>query len=132
MNSSRTQKHLDTLSIGMSVICLIHCLAVPLFLLLGMAVPSLLMSEELFHEMMLFAVVPLSSVAFFLGCRKHRNLSVLAYGLSGLATLIFAALWMHDLGGHDAETAMTLVGTSLMVIAHLKNYRLCRRCECQH
>ncbi len=132
MTSSRTQKRLDSISIALSVLCLIHCLAVPVMLLLGLAIPSLLLEENHFHEMMLFVVIPLSGLAFFLGCRKHRDLTVLAYGATGLGMMIFAALWLHDLAGHDAETWVTLIGTGFMVIAHLKNYRLCRRCDCPH
>ncbi|SHG76798.1 MerC domain-containing protein [Ferrimonas marina] len=132
MSSLQNQKRLDYLSIGMSLICMVHCLAVPVFLLLGATVPAFFADEAHFHELMLFFVIPVSSLAFFLGCRKHRDPKVVGLGLSGLATLLLAAFWAHDALGHDAETVITLVGTALLVLAHYRNYSLCRRCNCQH
>ncbi|QIZ76763.1 MerC domain-containing protein [Ferrimonas lipolytica] len=126
------QKALDQASIGLSLICVVHCLATPALLLLGLSVPSVMLEEQHFHQMILFVVLPLSGLALFLGCRKHRNFSVLSLGLSGLAILVVASLWVHHWYGHDAETVLTIIGSILMVIAHGLNFKQCRASGCQH
>lgn len=128
----KRQATLDKSAIGLSFLCLAHCLILPIITILLPTVLALPLEGELFHQVLLFAIVPLSTVALMMGCRKHRTWSVLAWGGAGLIVLIFAALFGHDLFGETGEKFATAIGSALIILSHIKNYRLCDRhlCEC--
>jgi len=78
----------DKAAIGLSLLCAVHCLALPLAVALLPALVSLGFQDEKFHTWMVFIVIPLSIFALTLGCRKHRNPWVLATGATGLLALV--------------------------------------------
>lgn len=118
---------LDRAAIGMSLLCLVHCLALPVLLVLIPSLAVLPIADEHFHLVLLYLVLPTSVVALFLGCRRHKNRTVLLWGLSGLAVLVLAAFAGHDLLGDAGERALTVLGALLVALGHLKNVRLGRR-----
>lgn len=120
----------DKTAIGISALCAIHCLFVPLAVL---ALPSLSGSffvDEHFHQFLIYLVLPVSIIAMTLGCRKHSQYRVWALGGAGLVLLVAAAFVMHDLVGELGEQLMTVAGTFLIAGAHWQNYRLCREKSC--
>lgn len=133
MTASNTSK-LDRLGVAASVVCLVQCLMAPILLLLIPSLGgSLLYDGELFHRLLAAVVVPLSGIAFFLGCRRHRRKRVIIPGVLGLAAVVTAAVLGYRILGVAGEMAMTLAGVALLTVAHVLNYRLCRRPEvCDH
>jgi MerC mercury resistance protein len=122
---------LDQVAIAMSGLCVVHCLAGPLLVVLAPAVLiSFGVSDALFHRLLLLVVVPSSAVGLGLGCRRHRDRAVIGLGLLGLAALCLAAIAGHDLLGEAGERALTLAGAVVIATAHLRNFRLCRRSAC--
>ena len=91
------------------------------------AVPVAFLGTALFHRLMLGVVIPCAVIAFVLGCRQHRDAATAALGAGGLIALLVAALAAHALLGHTGERLLTLVGSGLLMSAHGRNYRLCRR-----
>ncbi len=126
------QNPLDKASISLSLLCAIHCVALPItFLIPGIA--SLSIDNESFHIWMVFCVLPLSLVALIIGCRQHHNSKVLTMGLIGLTLLIAAALFGEQYLSHTGEKVLTLTAVTLIAIAHIFNARLCReqkKCDC--
>ena len=123
----------DKTAIGLSLLCVVHCLALPVVIVLAPAVSSLAIADESFHLWMVAVVIPVSAYALVLGCRKHRRMSVLVTGGIGLFVLAATPFAGHDLLGESGETALTLVGASLIAWSHLQNYRFCQGapdCEC--
>jgi len=125
--------HTDKAAIGLSFLCALHCLALPLAFALfpGVAVSHL--SSEAFHLWMVFAVVPLSAYALTLGCDQHKKTYLLGLGFVGLACLILAVVLGESFLGEIGEKSLTLIGAAIVSYGHYKNYRLCRqrdRCEC--
>jgi hypothetical protein len=57
--------------------------------------------------------------------RLHRQKSVLVYFLIGLALMI-AGNFMH---GSLLEMGLKLTGATLLITAHIKNWRGCRNCD---
>src|SRR6056297_2916241 len=117
----------DRLAIGLSMLCALHCLALPLATAL---LPSLLgmgLEDESFHVWLVIIVIPLSAFALTLGCTKHRNKSVLYIGMLGLGILCLAPLLGHDLLGEVGERLLTLAGSILIALSHVRNFRLCRQ-----
>ncbi len=123
---------LDKFAVSTSTVCAIHCLSLPLLLGVFPAISSSFFGAEAFHELLLWAVIPMTVVSLYLGCRKHKSLTTAVLGVVGLQVLIFTAVMGHDGLTESAERILTLIGATIIAIAHLRNYTLCRRiaCEC--
>jgi|AntAceMinimDraft_11_1070367.scaffolds.fasta_scaffold04728_4 hypothetical protein len=121
---------IDKAAIGLSLVCAVHCLLFPSALVLLPALTATTLGGEGFHQWMLVAVLPTSLIALTMGCRLHRDLRVLALGLSGLGALSMAAFFGDSLFGETGEKLVSLVGASLIAFSHWRNHILCRRLEC--
>ena len=121
-----SQKVTDNMSIGLSMLCAIHCLALPVILALLPSLGALQLQNEAFHTWMLVAVIPISLYALTMGCKKHRSYGLLLLGSSGLLLLILAVLLGHDIAGQLGEKMLTVLGSMIIVLAHWKNFRLCK------
>lgn len=120
----------DKLAMGLSLTCAVHCLLLPVTLVLLPALTVNTLGDEHFHQWMLIAVLPTSLFALTLGCRQHRNLSILAVGLIGLLILTLTTVFGHDLLGENGERVASLIGASFIAFSHFKNQALCRRIKC--
>ena len=119
----------DKTAISLSVLCSIHCLLLPLAIVLLPALAGMPFADEHFHMWMVFAVIPTSIFALTLGCRKHQRYHVVAWGGIGVATLVLAVIVGHDLG-ESWEKGLTLLGSILVATGHILNHRLCKQHEC--
>ena len=123
---------LDRASIGLSVICVLHCFATPILLAFAPSLLALPVADEKFHAVLIFLILPASLVALTLGCRRHGDMSVVYWGCSGLVVLLGTLVLGHDLLGDAGEKIMTVFGSGLVVIGHTLNFRACRASTCQH
>ena len=101
---------LDKAAIGISALCVVHCLAMPLALVALPALASLPVADEHFHLALVFVVIPTSMIALTLGCRRHQRWHVAAWGGVGVVILTVAAVLGHDLLGEMAEKTLTVIG----------------------
>lgn len=114
---------LDRIAIGASMLCLIHCLALPLLIALLPAVALFAAIPESFHVWMFLLAVPTSIAALRLGFPKHRRLAPLKLAGAGLVLLGFGAIAdITDV----AETVVTIAGGVSLVLGHLLNGRRLR------
>lgn len=124
------QKKLDTLAITFSVVCAIHCFLTPFILVLFPLCAAPCCSEHSnFHEIMVYIVLPTSSISFFLGCRQHKKTSIVTTGVIGLAVITFCAFWGHSTLGELGEKIFTTIGGATLAFAHLRNFQLCKCCK---
>ena len=123
---------LDRLSIGFSTLCLLHCLAVPVLVSVVPVFATFALADERFHLALVALVVPTSVIALCLGCRLHKSRRILICGFAGVFVLVVAAI----LGGQHldeiGETVLTVLGASVVALAHWFNFRACRACDCEH
>ena len=124
------QFFLDKAAIALSTLCALHCLVLPILIGVLPSIGALGLGDEMFHKVLLFAVIPLSVVALGLGCQKHKKYVIALFGGAGLLIMIFAATLGHDLLGENGEKALTVLGASLIAFGHWRNYRLCRELTC--
>lgn len=117
----------DKVAISLSALCTFHCLILPLLTVLLPSIAALPLHDEAFHIWMVVAVVPISLFALTMGCKKHKNFSMLLIGTTGLVILCMAAFFGHDLLGEELEKVFTLVGAITIAIVHIWNYRLCQK-----
>ncbi len=124
------QSVMDKLAITFSLICAIHCLVLPIVLAVFPLLSALSCEEGFFHQTMLYFVIPTSCISLVMGCWKHKNMLVLLCGVSGLIILTFAALYGHELLGCNGERIESVIGSVMIAIGHINNYRLCRKHDC--
>lgn len=123
---------LDQFAIFLSGICLIQCLLLPVvFTMLPVLGSAFVMDDELFHQLMLFLVLPTSAIALTIGCSKHRNFKIVATAVVGLAILVIVAFWGHDIFGHEYEKWVASLGGIIVAISHYQNYRACQAITCE-
>ena len=126
MNQLFTTETGDKAAIGLSFACALHCLMVPLFLAIFPSSTLSGLGDERIHLGLLALIIPISVFSLTLGCRVHRNLTVVAVGVTGICILCFSALLAHDMGGESLETAGTLVGSGIVALSHALNFKSCR------
>ncbi|WP_137870270.1 MerC domain-containing protein [Sphingopyxis sp. 2PD] len=117
----------DLLGITLSLTCLIHCLALPLLILLAPALGTWIAMPEWVHAAILMLALPAATIAMKDGWRRHgQALPVLLAG-AGLG-LLAAGLAAHEgwLALADPETAdrlLTSLGAITLATAHVLNWR---------
>ncbi|MEO0575866.1 MAG: MerC domain-containing protein [Pseudomonadota bacterium] len=116
----------DFVGMLLSFVCMLHCLLLPVIVVLGIAGEQWLANDEWTHMIMLGLVIPISGIALVGGWLRHRQLAVLGLGLAGMALLAFAALYLHDHVGAMSDAIVTTIGGGLLAVAHWRN----RRCGC--
>lgn len=119
---------LDQAAICLSGACLLHCLAVPVLMVLAPWISLGFFGEKWFHLALVVFVVPISVLAFRLGLRQHGDRRMLLPGLSGLGLVAIAAVMeFAHIGSHELAAALTSLGGILLIVGHWRNLRG-RRC----
>ena len=116
----------DKVAIGLSLMCAIHCLAIPLLFLLLPSAAVLPLENEAFHFWLVVGVIPSSVYALTLGCKQHKRYRLLTMGAIGLSLLVLALVLGEDQIGETGEKVLTIVGAGFIAIGHWLNLRLCR------
>lgn len=130
----------DKLAIGLSLLCLIHCLAFPVFIVMLPGMLASQLNDVAFHLWMLVAVVPISAYALTMGCRQHQRYSLIIFGVLGMIFLLLAVMLEEQFVNEYfsveiIEKLFTVIGVNLLAYGHYLNYRLCQRvgvCGCSN
>ena len=115
----------DRLGIGLSSVCAIHCLLVPVFVSLIPLWPALEHVHEFTHLVFFLAITP--TVVLSLR-RLHANRWVSFYLIFG-TFIIFLAWFFNSHLGEYGEAGVTLIGSLLLITGHWINYRAKVRCK---
>lgn len=107
-------------AVSASLLCLVHCLALPLLLLLLPGIIGVFARSEAFHYIALALIVPSAGAAFWLGYQRHRTPGPVLLGVAGVACLAIALLPILSEG---AEIWMTVAGSLFLVTGHMLNWR---------
>ena len=115
---------MDKAAVVLSGLCLVHCLALPVMLVVLPFLNEL--AQGHLHAQMLVVVVPVSVFAFARGFRVHGNRYVIAFGTLGLTLLLVGGTFVHDHYGLAADRALTIAGSLVLAVCHFYNSRLSR------
>ena len=120
----------DRLAMSLSFACILHCLFMPAFLISSVTFASIQFSDELLHYSILFLAIPISLYALLSGKRHHNNNLIFIIGISGLTVLFLALFFEGNFYGFSLETLLTIIGSTIVISAHYKNYQTCQRLDC--
>ncbi|MGF7147214.1 CHASE2 domain-containing sensor protein [Sphingomonas zeicaulis] len=109
---------LDRLAIGLSGICLVHCIATSLILALAASAGGLLF-DPLVHEIGLGIAILLGALALGRGAMMHGQMLPVAIGSLGLGVMMGAMSLPHD----GSESLFTIIGVALLAYGHHLNSR---------
>ena len=112
---------LDAIGIGISSLCLIHCLFLPVLALLVPSLVGSVLGSKWLHILLIGVAVPISIGAFWHGLRCHGCLRPGVLGALGLALMAVAVLpWLPE----STEIPLTMLGVAALASGHLANRRL--------
>jgi hypothetical protein len=111
---------LDRLAIGLSGLCVVHCIATSVLLALMSTVGGLLV-DPIFHEVGLVLAILLGAVALGRGVMEHGYAMPASMGAFGLGIMAGAMTLPHDGGG--GEALWTVIGVGLLAFGHDLNRR---------
>ena len=122
---------IDGLAISLSFLCAVHCLFVPSFIILAPSFLSISFDNEFIHYLILVLAIPISIFALSAGYKAHKNLSMIFIGFLGLSILLFALFYGNALFGETGEKGITLLGSIIVVSAHFRNLKVCKKLDCE-
>jgi len=136
----------DKFSICLSMCCILHCLALPVLIVLLPSISSLWINDEIVHVYLVLLAIPISLFAMVKSLKVHNNYRCISLAVIGLLLLI-VAIFMHDIGsffgeqghgeehGHNEhhgiggllEKIFTVLGALVLVSAHILNLRFSKK-----
>ena len=111
---------IDRLAIGLSGLCVVHCIASSILLVMLSAAGGVLLNP-IFHEVGLTIAILLGAVALGRGALRHGYVMPICMGSLGLGIMAGAMTLPHD--GTGAEAIWTIVGVALLAFGHDLNHR---------
>jgi hypothetical protein len=115
-NDSTVRGRLDRIAMGLSGLCLVHCITTAVLLGL-LASAGGFLGKPIIHEVGLTLAMILGAIALGRGIREHRFVLPAAVGLTGL-TVMGYALTLHETG---LEPLYTVAGVMILALGHRLN-----------
>ena len=107
---------LDRVAMGLSGLCLVHCVATAI--LLGMlATAGGILGQPIIHEVGLMLAMVIGAIALGRGVREHGFMLPAAVGFTGLCVMAYA-LTLHETG---LEPVYTVAGVMILALGHRLN-----------
>lgn len=132
ITAERIQKLADIMAVSASTLCFFHCLFTPVALIFLPILGTNALDNEYFHKFMLFLVLPSTAVAVSLGCRRHKDVLVVLFGVAGFILLLAGLFIGNTVAGEFGEILFTIAGGLILVSGHVRNFMLCMEDNCKH
>lgn len=108
---------LDRLAIGLSGLCLVHCVATAVFIALVSSIGGLL-GTHIIHEVGLSMAMALGAIALGRGVVEHGFMLPVAVGALGLGVMAGALQLPHN----GTEALYTMLGVGILALGHRLNF----------
>ena len=96
LKRARTSTQSDWLGVCASILCAIHCAAMPFVISYLPALGLSFLADELFHKVMVFVCFSIATYAFVPQLMKHRNWRPITFGIFGLVFISAGAFSTED------------------------------------
>jgi hypothetical protein len=116
MSQAMLLSRLDRYAIGLSGLCLVHCLATSV-LLAALASAGGMLGAEWIHEVGLSLAMVMGAIALGRGILQHGYTMPSAVGGLGLGVMAGALTLPHD----GTEALYTMVGVGILALGHRLN-----------
>ena len=118
----------DTIGVGASTLCLIHCVLTPIAFAFAPVLSEFLPGDTFVHRVIIVVVVAIGLFAFVPGYREHRKWIVflpMVVGVWAIGLGAFGGSFMGPL----AEKCITILGSTFVITAHGLNRTFCKYCD---
>ena len=109
----------DQLAMGLSGLCLVHCLATTIFFASIASVGGVFLESHLFHEVGLAIAIGFALVTLVSGVLSHGYMMPFGVGCFGLGMMAGALARPHD----GSEVLATMIGVAIVALGHDLNRR---------
>jgi hypothetical protein len=109
----------DQLAMGLSGLCLVHCLATTIFFASIASVGGVFLDNHLFHEIGLIVAIGFALITLVAGVLSHGFMMPFTVGSFGLGMMAGALARPHD----GSEVIATMIGVAVVALGHDLNRR---------
>lgn len=118
----------DKLGISASSLCVAHCLMLPVIVTFLPWFGLEFLAREIPHQILVLLLIGFGLCAFIPGYRLHGRFWVPALALAGWTIVAFATFAAGEIVSARWETPLIILGSAILIAAHLKNLSFCRLC----
>lgn len=118
----------DQLGVALSIVCLLHCLALPVLLAAFSVSGALFFHDDSTHQFFAFFLTIPALFSALPGFRLHRRISPIILISIGVFGVFLAAFWVGELIGESSETLLTIFSSMSLIMGHILNKSFCRVC----
>ena len=111
----------DIVGILCSSACALHCMLMPVVISFAPSL-SVFFENEWIHIGLVITLVPVALIALVRGKKSHGKSLPLALGVLGM-TALWLAIALESFEIHNLETVLTVMGSFLLITAHLWNLK---------
>ncbi len=122
MLSHKTTSLFDRIGIAISGICAVHCLILPLLLPFMGAIAAQFESEWT-HTILAALIIPTVLFTAWRGYKHHGKQEVIWLLGIGAFAVVAALLVGHHAANENVETAVTTLGSFLLITGHWQNHK---------
>lgn len=121
------RNRLDRIGLSLSILCAVHCVGT-LVLVAGLGLGGSFLLNPAIHRVGLVLAMLIVGVAIGAGALRHRKPAPFVIAMMGL-TFMGGAMAAPREG---EEAVLTIIGVSLVALAHVLNVRHLHRCNLRH
>jgi hypothetical protein len=111
--------NLDFAGMAASILCALHCMALPLFLSLGFTTGSHLLHDHSFDIIIILIGIVVACLSLVSDYRKHKSFTPIITIILGFTVLIFGLKsghgWLH--------AGISVLGSIIVTSAHIINWK---------
>jgi uncharacterized membrane protein YfcA len=118
---------------GISGLCLFHCVLSPLVFVFFPAAEAYMPGDDATHHAFGLIVMITGVIAFAKAYERHRQRFVLALLVVGMIVLASGSYGHHFIRDEWLNMVLVMSGSLILLLAHYLNHTFCRLCStCQH
>lgn len=113
-----------------SILCLIHCTILPLFLIFLPTSAIYMMLDSKVEFLLLFVACAINIYNVCFGIKTHKNYNILWFFSIGIIlTLVGYFIHGHDHQVHRNINYFMIIGSIMLIFSNIINNKICKLCK---